>query len=1226
MGWTSEQQKVIDLRNRDILVSAAAGSGKTAVLVERIIKLVTDSGNPVDIDRLLVVTFTRAAASEMRERIGAAIDRECEKNPDNAHLRRQSALIHNAMITTIDSFCLFVVRNHFEEIHLDPNFRIADEGEIRLLEQDILKKVFESQYALQQPEFEQLVDTYAGKRSDQTVRDMVGKIYKASLSSPWPVEWIKNLVKPYQVKTTEELLQTEMITDITENVKLLLLDMQKQLQSFWDMAAAPDGPQGYLAALEADIEQFREVESLTDYRMLKRFFQNLKFKNLAPVRGFTGDAAKKEAVQNGRNSIKKEIAELGKKYFSMDLEEVLAQVMRLRPVAEELVRLALLYTEAMAEAKQRRRVVDFSDIEHFALRILVDEETKECKKTAEEFRAHFEEIMIDEYQDSNQVQEEIMLAVSRLKDGIHNMSMVGDVKQSIYRFRLARPELFMEKYHNYSTSDSPEQRIDLHKNFRSRHQVLTSVNYIFNRIMGAEVGGIDYDSSNALYPGAVFPEGPDESFCTTEVLLVEKDGEELEEESGNQTDRELEALAIAGEISRIVGKEQIFDKETGTYRPVEYGDIVILLRSAYGWAETFREVLISRGIPAYTSSRTGYFSAQEVVNLLNYLRICDNPLQDIPLTGVLHSPMAGCSTQELGELRKACPKGLIYECICQFVERESFETEEEEKLRNKLAGFLEQLREIRDMSAYTPVHQLILHILKVTGYEDYVRALPGGSQRGANLRMLVEKAMDYEKTSYRGLFNFVRYIENLQKYEVDFGEVNVIDAGKGSVQIMTVHKSKGLEFPVVFAAGMGKQFNFQDINARFLIHPDLGFGTDVILPEKRLMASTPQKQVIRNVQKRESLGEELRVLYVALTRAKEKLYITGTIGGLKEKILSLWNWKEDAVFRIPTGKRIRAKTFWDYILPALSLHPAMKELYMEYIFCTETQEGWCDGKTDFIVRKITAADLIQNEIVDMTEQQIREQVLKNWDSSKIYDQQIHDILEKRFDFRYPYRYLEEMPVKVSVSDLKKRSWQDEMELEENTLAEPDIVPLIPRFISKESQSCQGAARGTAYHRVMECLDYKRTGSYEEIKAQLLCMKEQKKLTEEEASSIYIKDILKFAASDLGQRMKTAAEKGCLFREQPFVIAVEASELDELWDGEEKVLVQGIIDSYFLEEDEIVLVDYKTDRVQRGEEPLLIARYRSQLKDYARALQKMRKKKVKECLIYSFALDKAIQVR
>ena len=334
---------------------------------------------------------------------------------------------------------------------------------------------------------------------------------------------------------------------------------------------------------------------------------------------------------------------------------------------------------------------------------------------------------------------------------------------------------------NYSTSDSPEQRIDLHKNFRSRHQVLTSVNYIFNRIMGAEVGGIDYDSSNALYPGAVFPEGPDESFCTTEVLLVEKDGEELEEESGNQTDRELEALAIAGEISRIVGKEQIFDKETGTYRPVEYGDIVILLRSAYGWAETFREVLISRGIPAYTSSRTGYFSAQEVVNLLNYLRICDNPLQDIPLTGVLHSPMAGCSTQELGELRKACPKGLIYECICQFVERESFETEEEEKLRNKLAGFLEQLREIRDMSAYTPVHQLILHILKVTGYEDYVRALPGGSQRGANLRMLVEKAMDYEKTSYRGLFNFVRYIENLQKYEVDFGEVNVIDAGKGLI-------------------------------------------------------------------------------------------------------------------------------------------------------------------------------------------------------------------------------------------------------------------------------------------------------------------------------------------------------------------------------------------------------------------------------------------------------------
>ena len=1229
--WTEEQQKVISLRNRNILVSAAAGSGKTAVLVERILSKILDKEDPVDVDRLLIMTFTRAAAGEMKERLSAALEKALYEDPDNAHLQKQMTLIHTAQITTIDGFCSYIIRNYFHMIGLDPGYRTAEEGELKLLREDVVKELLEDAYEKKEDRFLRLVECYAPGKTDEGLKDLILKVHEASVSHPFPEEWLKVCLQEYQVDKAHEIYQSRWITVLWKEIEENIQEAEQIIQKARSVCLEVDGPLPYLEALDSDLAMVNVLKKLTeemDYGKLRDAAEAVVFKALSRKKAPDVDPEKKDWVKNLRDEEKGILKNMMEKYFCWDEDELLDMVNLCRTPLESLVELVLDFQERFARKKREKNILDFTDMEHFALHILAEKEGDQIipSQAARELSEKYEEVMIDEYQDSNSVQEMITNLVSGWAENRKNIFMVGDVKQSIYRFRLARPELFMEKYHNYSTSDSLEQRIDLHKNFRSRHQVLTSVNYIFNRIMGADVGGVDYDSSNALYPGAVFPEGTDESFCTTEVLLVEKDGEELEDETGNQTDRELEALAIAGEISRIVGKEQVLDKETGTYRPVEYGDIVILLRSAYGWAETFREILISRGIPAYTSSRTGYFSAPEVVNLLNYLRICDNPLQDIPLTGVLHSPMVGCTTQELGEMRKACPKGLIYECLCQFAERENFETEEEQKLRDKLVGFLEQLREIRDMSSYTPVHQLILYILRKTGYEDFVRALPGGSQRGANLRMLVEKAMDYEKTSYRGLFNFVRYIENLQKYEVDFGEVNVIDAGKGSVQIMTVHKSKGLEFPVVFAAGMGKQFNFQDINARFLIHPELGFGTDVILPEKRLLASAPQKQVIRNVQKRESLGEELRVLYVALTRAKEKLYITGTIGGLKEKIARLWNWKEESELRISLGQRIRAKTFWDYILPALSLHPAMRELYMEYGFGRETQENWYDGKTDFIVRKITAADLIENEVVDMTEQQIREQVLKNWDCSKIYDRQIHDILEKRFDFRYPYSYLEELPVKVSVSDLKKRSWQDEMEIEENTLAEPDTVPLVPRFISEESQSCRGAARGTAYHRVMECLDYKRTGSYEEIKAQIIHLEEQKKLTEEEAASIYIKDILKFAASDLGQRMKTAAEKDCLFREQPFVIAVEASEVDELWNGEEKILVQGIIDSYFLEEDEIVLVDYKTDRIQKGEESILIARYRSQIKDYARALQKMRKKKVKECLIYSFALNKEIQIR
>ena len=457
MQWTTEQQKVIDLRDRDILVSAAAGSGKTAVLVERIIQRVTDPKNPIDIDRLLVVTFTKAAAAEMRERIGAAIDKQCEAHPFDAHLRRQSALIHNAMITTIDSFCLFVVRNHFEEINLDPNFRIADEGEIRLLEQDVLDKVFEENYEAENASFLALIDAYSNKRSDQAVRDMVGRLYRMSLSSPWPEEWIGSLAKPYEAENAKELLQSEMIQDLTEHVRLVLADMRRQLEKLHDIAIQPDGPLAYAQAIEQDIVLLEGADETDDYEKLSAFFTGLKFGNLTAIRKFTGDVLKKEAVQNGRNAIKKEIDDLRTSFFAMDSDALYAQIVRLRPVAEELVRLTLAYSKEMELAKRKKRIVDFSDIEHFALRILVDDKTKLPRNTAAEFRAHFAEIMIDEYQDSNLVQEAIMRSISKEADGGHNMFMVGDVKQSIYRFRLARPELFMEKYGRFDVNDSVQQ-------------------------------------------------------------------------------------------------------------------------------------------------------------------------------------------------------------------------------------------------------------------------------------------------------------------------------------------------------------------------------------------------------------------------------------------------------------------------------------------------------------------------------------------------------------------------------------------------------------------------------------------------------------------------------------------------------------------------------------------------------------------------------------------------
>ena len=967
--WTEEQQKVISLRNRNILVSAAAGSGKTAVLVQRILSKILDKEHPVDIDRLLIMTFTRAAAGEMKERISAALEQALFEEPDNEHLQRQMTLIHTAQITTIDSFCSYIIKNYFHMIGLDPGYRTADEGELKLLREEILEELLEEAYEQRDEAFLELVECYSPGKTDEGLKELIQKVYEASVSHPFPEKWLQQCLEVYRVDSKEELRKTRWISLLWEETGERLEEAERLADQARAVCESPEGPWQYEAALDSDlllIGQIKQAAEQKDYDKTAELLKKPSFARLSAKKIPEQDEDKKTQAKTFREEEKDIIKELSARYFCWSEDELLELLYCCRSPVENLVKLTCGFQEKFSQKKREKNILDFTDMEHFALNILMDEEGNPSQ-AARELSEKYEEVMVDEYQDSNLVQEMITTMVSGWAQDRKNIFMVGDVKQSIYRFRLARPELFMEKYKTYSTEDSREQKIELHKNFRSRAQVLESVNYIFRRIMGEDLGGITYDDNNALYPGADLPEGGE--FLKTEVLLVEKDSEELQDEDSGQTPQELEALAIAAEINRITGREQILDKETGTYRPLEYGDIVILLRSAYGWADTFREVLESNGIPAYTASRTGYFSAQEVVTLLNYLRVCDNPLQDIPLTGVLHSPLVGCTAQDLSLIRLESPEGLLYESLCAFIEKEAGEEgetenrEEQEKrmLRDRLKKFYSQLQEVRHMAAYTPVHQLILYILKVTGYEMYVRALPGGNQRGANLRMLVEKAMDYEKTSYRGLFNFVRYIESLQKYEVDFGEVNVTDAGSGAVQIMTVHKSKGLEFPVVFAAGMGKQFNFQDINARLLIHPELGFGADAILPEKRLIAPTLHKQIIRRELKRESLGEELRVLYVALTRAKEKLYITGTIAKLEETLARISYGKNREETLLPGGIRCGARDFWDVILPALAGHSAMRTLYLDYGIPAGSIQECRDENAEFKIRKVTAADLIQVE-------------------------------------------------------------------------------------------------------------------------------------------------------------------------------------------------------------------------------------------------------------------------
>ena len=1273
--WTKEQEQVIKLRNRNILVSAAAGSGKTAVLVQRILEKVMDPDHPVDIDRLLIMTFTRAAAGEMRERIANALENALYENPDNEHLQRQTTLIHTAQITTIDGFCAYVIRNYFHLIGLDPGYRTGEEGELKLLKEDVMKELLENYYAKDSGKFKYFIECYASGKTDDGIKELIYSLYNAAMSNPYPDSWLEKCIDCYRNTDLESIKASEWMKLLWKNVLEDLGQAKTLIEEARELCFVPGGPYLYDDALGSDlllICDAKEKAEAGDFDGVGALLGSPSFARLStkkpkePV-----DDTLKEQVKTIRESAKGILKEIGTRYFTVKEEELPLLLSSCLEPVEMLVELTREFIRLYGEKKREKNILDFTDMEHFALEILVEREVSDThnesgisqrgknafageetgcqmgensleKKekapegqesvyhmsaAARELSLKYDEVMVDEYQDSNLVQEMITNCVSGWADGRKNIFMVGDVKQSIYRFRLARPELFMEKYKQYSLTDSDEQRIDLHKNFRSRSRVLDSANFIFRQIMGEDLGGIAYDEAAALYPGAEFPDGNREEFLPTEVLLVEKDSEELEDLMEGQDARELEALAISHRIKEIVGKELVLDKETKEYRPVRYGDIVILLRSASGWSETFTEVLGAHGIPVYAASKTGYFSALEVVTVLNYLQVCDNPLQDIPLTGVLRSPLVGCTSQELAVLREEHPDGMIYESVLEFLEEyENREDNWDAVLYEKLHGFIRLLTEMRDLAVYTPVHELILEVLRRTGYGNYAKALPNGAQRSANLAMLVEKAMDYEKTSYRGLFNFVRYIEHLQKYEVDYGEVNLSGAGDGSVEIMTIHKSKGLEFPIVILAGMGKQFNFQDLNARLLIHPDFGLGADAILPDRRMIVSTLNKQVIRRRLLEESLGEEIRVLYVALTRAKEKLIMTGTIANLEKELLYLSRFRDNEQELLPAETRLNGKTYWDYVLPALARHRCMDGLYEEFGLLPSHENPLYDDPSEFEVKRITAQMLAQTEVADQATGQMEEDLFDQWDCEKVTDPGIREELERRFGFVYPYEYRKDIPVKVSVSDLKKKSYHEDTDIEEAVYFEPDIVPLIPRFMEEKRESEEeftGSARGTAYHRVMECLEYNKTDSAKQLREQVTALVENKKLSEAEADCVRISDVQIFVESELGQRMKGAALSGNLFREQPFVISRSAAEIDESWDPQERVLVQGIIDAYFLEEDEIVLVDYKTDRVRRGEEQKLIDLYHTQLEDYAQALQRMTGRKVKEKYIYSFTLKKAI---
>lgn len=1189
--WTSEQQKVIDLRNRNILVSAAAGSGKTAVLVERIIQMLTDEANPVNVDKLLIVTFTEAAAAEMKERIREAVEKELEKYPENVHLQRQATLIHSAQITTIHSFCLSVIRDHFHVLDIDPGFRIGEEGELKLLKQDVLDELLEERYMDAGTAFLEFVEKFSTGRNDKKIEEVILKLYEYSRSYPQPDIWLESCAKSYET----EAESSSCIKRVEELVRQKAEDMLCILDEGLGVCDMPDGPYMYGDILESDKLIFSNLLKAEDFEAMYQKVRGISWKRLSTKKDETVDADKREQVKALREKVKKMAKNLTEMYFYEEPEEILSDMAQSADTMRVFTGLVKDFADAFSEKKQSKNMIDFNDMEQFALQILTEERENGLvpSPTAKEYQEQFVEVMIDEYQDSNLIQEAILTSVSTVSKGKNNIFMVGDVKQSIYRFRLSRPELFMEKYDTYSQGESSRQRIDLHKNFRSREEVLSSVNFIFEQIMRKELGGILYDEEAALCPGASYEpqvDGAGESIYQTELLLVD-----TAESEGSR--REMEARTVARRIKELLQRGRVLDKASGTYRAPKYGDIVILTRSIKGWADVFAAVLGEEGIPAYAGSREGYFETYEVSVLLDYLKVLDNFMQELPLTAILTSPFVGLKAEQLAAIRNAYPDIPFYEAVLEYASSESYGG----YLQDVLKEFLETLEHFREMVPYTAIHDLLWHIIEDTGYGTFIAAMPGGTQRTANMEMLVEKASAFEGTSYRGLFNFVRYIGQLKKYDVDYGEANIVDEQSDTVRIMTIHKSKGLEFPIVFVCGMGKQFNTQDVKSSIVIHPKWGVGIDAIDLEKRTKTPTILKKVIQEEIMRESLGEELRVLYVALTRAKEKLIITGGLADAAE-VLEQYHTQNHGEKKnpLPYYMLAGARSYLDWILPVIP------KLSGEVPFRVQVADDWYAAVSD---------------CVEIQSESLARDVLEHWNTDTVYHPRLHSRLKEQLEYSYPYEEEGRLKMKFTVSELKKHTYLSE-EAGEELYKEPEVIPLLPRFL-KEETKLTGASRGNAYHKLLELLDFAREYDEETLEEETARLETQGKLSKDMAESIGIRDILKFLHCTGGRRMRQAAQKNLLKKEQPFVLGVDAAEIYPGEKSTEIILVQGIIDAYFEENGELVVLDYKTDKVRSGQE--LKEKYHAQLDYYARALEQLLGKKVKEKIIYSFTLGEEIQV-
>ncbi|MGI5880381.1 MAG: helicase-exonuclease AddAB subunit AddA [Syntrophomonadaceae bacterium] len=1208
-NWTNEQREAIEMRDRNLLVAAAAGSGKTAVLVERIIQLVIK--DKIDIDQLLVVTFTQAAAAEMRERISRAIHTELEQsNEDNQeHLRRQLSLLNRASISTLHSFCTDVIKAYFHLIDIDPRFRIADSTEALMIKSECMEEMLEEQYQAASPEFLMLVEMFGGNRDDAPLSNLVLKIYDFIQSQPQPLEWLKSKANDYNM-SKEEFENSSWLKTIKQNIKTRLIAAEDLFTRSLQESLLPDGPAAYTEALQDDKIIVKELLDALDRGDFDNFYNLLCSINFKRLKSAGREHREKaEAVKGWRDEAKDIINDIKNKTLHKPLEEMLVDINRLFPYINYIYYLIEEYSRIFSQNKSERGILDFNDLEHYALQVLSHPIARQ------EYQSRYKYIFVDEYQDSNLVQETIINYIKRE----NNLFMVGDVKQSIYRFRLADPGLFMQKYDDYQRCEtSINWRIDLGTNFRCSQEIINSVNCLFTEIMSRELGELDYDDRVKLNYGADSNKFND---SCVELCIIDNGDDGLQDEtsypeeetpvdsaaingylplSDNEVPADIierEALFIARRIQQLL-TEEIFDSQTGAYRPVEYRDIVVLMRATVNWAGQFAETFMSEGIPCYADINSGYFQAIEIELFMNLLRVIDNKRQDIPLMSVMRSPIFNFSLPEMIMIRAESKADTFYKAV------EDYQLNHDDELAVKLNHFIERINIWKEESRYMSMDDFIWKLLITTGYYYYCTAMPGGQQRQANLRLLHDRARQFGQTSIKGLFNFIKFIDKLKISSGDMDIARILGENDNVVRIMSIHKSKGLEFPIVILAGTGKKFNMRDISGTVLLHKDLGIGSRYIDPELRFSTNTISRIAISNLLTTESLAEEMRILYVACTRAQHKLIMVGSVKDLTRQ-KNKWV-KPQGIYQLS-----QSRNFLDWIAPIVMRHHSAAVLLPDSYHAGHPLPIVDDCNWKIVINYPPTNE----QAADST---AKNDFINRWNNIEIPPSAQSDEFKAILDWTYDYKDVQDIPSKVSVTQIT--------DLERKNLVEyaysPPMINIKPRFLETTS-AITPVQKGTVMHTVMQHLDLHRLGDgIASINRQVGEMVETEILTDQEAEVIDSQAIYEFFNSELGQRILTARN---VYRETPFNLYCPASDIFKLSvTTDEKLLVQGVIDLYFEENDKLILLDFKTDRALYNLERL-IRQYSIQLKWYRRALESIQQKEVSEMYLYLFENHQTIAV-